>query len=122
MQYGELCPNFMIGQQHPQQHPIRNGRYFIMKDSSVSPTAILEVYEALAQEYMKFVQNGNTEIFGDPKSFFTILEEDEYRNDVNVEKIAVGIATREHLLNWPSFREHVLHDIKTHSNMRNGQK
>ncbi|KAJ7382798.1 hypothetical protein OS493_032758 [Desmophyllum pertusum] len=79
-----------------QSHPLRRGRYFILKNSMTPLREILDTYNALKEEYTKMVlEDARNEIFGPPEHFYRILEPYEFEKDVAMEKIAMGIETAE---------------------------
>ena len=96
----------MVGGRADHTNPLKRGRYFITKDSQEKPEILLPLYEELRSEYAKYIKERPeiTKIFGEAKDFFRVLEPEEYANDVNMDKIALGIETAEQLLDWPKFR------------------
>ena len=113
------CSHLMVGQEHPENYPLRNGRYFIVKNSSFSEEEILETYKELAEEYTRLVeQDSENMLFGEPHEFYRILNPEEYEHDVNLEQIKLGVETREHLLDWPQFRKFLLSEIENHKNIK----
>ena len=114
----QSCPFLMVGQEFPEDNFLRNGRYFIVKDSLFSSEQILETYETLAKEYAELVKRDKkNELFGNPTQFYRILESKEYENDINLAHLDTAIETHEHLLNWPYFRKFLLDEIATHKNI-----
>ncbi|BBB15447.1 glycerol-3-phosphate dehydrogenase [Candidatus Rickettsiella viridis] len=112
------CPHLMVGQEYPENYPLRNGRYFIVKNFSFSEEEILETYKALAEEYTRLVeQDSENKLFGEPHEFYRILNPEEYERDVNLGQVKLGVETREHLLDWPQFRKFLLTEIEDHKNI-----
>ncbi|MDQ8040079.1 MAG: hypothetical protein REH83_06705, partial [Rickettsiella sp.] len=108
----------MVGQEFLIDHPLRNGRYYIVNDSSFSAEKILETYEKLAEAYSELVTKDiNNKIFGEPDNFYRILKPEEYKDDVNLKHVKIGIETREHLLDWPSFKLFLLNKITACKNI-----
>ena len=100
-----------------QSHPLRRGRYFIVKDSLVPARDILDTYEAIKQEYAKMVrEDPSCEVFGLPKDIYRILDPDEFKADVEMEKIELGIETAEELLDWPRLREFIVDQLERKEN------
>jgi len=98
-------------------HPLRRGRYFIMKNSLVSTESILKTYDALKAEYIRIVQQDQTyQLFGQPDEFYRILEPHEYQNDVVEADVEIGIETAEELLNWKQFRLCIINELQKHEN------
>lgn len=96
-----------------QSHPLRRGRYFILKNSMTPLREILDTYNALKEEYTKMVlEDARNEIFGPPEHFYRILEPYEFEKDVAMEKIALGIETAEELLDWPSLRRFIISQLE----------
>ena len=95
-----------------QSHPLRRGRYFIMKNSLVSVQDILKVYDAIKDEYTKMVREDPTcEVLGPPDDIYRIMEPHEFEGKVYIEKVAMGIETAEELLDWPRLREYIINQI-----------
>ena len=102
-----------IGRQ--QSHPLRRGRYFIMKDSTVPYRDILETFEAIKEEYSKMVkEDPGYEVVGPPENIFRILEPHEFEADVEIGKVHMGIETAEKFLDWPSMREYIVQQLEHH--------
>lgn len=94
-------------------HPLRRGRYFIMKNSMVPVREILETYDALKEEYTKMVrEDASYEVFGPPEHFYRILEPCEFEKDVAVENVEMGIETAEELLDWPRLRRFIISQLE----------
>ena len=111
-------PNYLIGRDKPFEDPIRHGRYFITKDSTHAIEEILATYQAIQKEYARLVQEDpENEVFGSPDSFFRILDSSDYCNDVNMDNVAVGIETAEHLFDWQAFAEDRKKEISDNPNI-----
>lgn len=116
--FSRLCPNLMVGQEFLIDHFLRNGRYFIVKNSAVPTTQILDTYGKVADEYAELVKRDKTnKIFGEPDNFYRILKPKEYKNDVELKNIDTAIETHEHLLNWLSFKKFILNEIASCKNI-----
>src|SRR3990167_2850430 len=99
-------------------HPRRRGRYFITRDSLFPPAEILRVYDLLKAEYQSLVdEDPENAVFGPPADFYRILEKREYAGEVTDERVAVGIETAEHILDWPRFKEYLISQVKSHPNI-----
>ena len=119
VKYYQSCPHLMVGQEFPEDNFLRNGRYFIVKESLFPTRQILKTYEALTKEYAELVKRDRkNELFGSPSQFYRFLEPREYENDINLELVDIAIETHEHLLNWPYFRKFLLDEITTHKNIK----
>ena len=95
-----------------QSHPLRRGRYFIMKNSLVSVQDILKIYDAIKQEYAKMVRKDPTsEVLGPPDDIYRIMESHEFEENVHIEEVAMGIETAEELLDWPRLREYIINQV-----------
>lgn len=109
--YKDSVHLLMIGGDKPENHPLRRGRYFITEDSLFPKEKILATYARLQNEYRRLCEEDiSNKVFGEPDSFFVILDPSEYKSDVS-NKIVCGVETPEHLLNWPLFKEFVLDEI-----------
>lgn len=115
----DSCPHLMVGQEFSKDHPLRNGRYYIVKNSLFPATQIIETYEKLLEEYTELVRRDRkNKLFGEPDKFYRILNPGEYRDDVNLKNVEMGIETREHLLDWPRFKKFLLDEIATRKNIK----
>lgn len=115
----QACPFLMIGQEFPEDNFLRNGRYFIVKNSSFPSAKILETYDLLSKEYAELVKlDKENEFFGNPRQFYRILKPKEYKKDVNLKCVDIAIETHEHLLDWPYFRSFLLNEITAHKNIK----
>ena len=93
--------------------PLRRGRYFIMKNSVVPTSEILDTYEAIKAEYTKLVcEDPSYEVFGPPEEIYRILEPHEFEDDVEMENIEMGVETAEELLDWPRLRKFIIHQLE----------
>ena len=115
--YKDSVHPLMIGGDQVENHPLRRGRYFITDNSLFSKEKILGTYARLQEEYRRLCEEDvSNKVFGEPDSFFVILDPSEYKSDVS-DKIVCGIETPEHLLNWPLFKEFVLDEIEKNTNI-----
>ena len=96
--------DYLVGKNLPFDHPIRHGRYFIMKNSDNPPAQILETYQKIQAEYIRLIkEDPENQVFGPPETFFRILDPSEYKDDVTPDMVEVGIETAEHLFDWKAF-------------------
>lgn len=110
--------NFRQELSREQSHPLRRGRYFIMKNSLVPAKTILEIYEAIKQEYAKIVrEDPSCEVFGPPENIYRILEAHEFEKDVEIASIDMAIETAEELLDWPKMRKFLVDQIEQNENV-----
>lgn len=102
-----------VGHELPEDHPMRRGRYFILKKTNIPKEAILTTYAALEAEYQRLIQEDPANnVFGD--HLYHFLNEEEYANDVAMDQVDVGIETREHLMNFESFRTFLINELEKH--------
>lgn len=96
----------------PETHPMRNGRYFVPKNSLVPAAKLADIYSALREEYRRKVkEDPDNEVFGSPDNFYNMLSLDEYKDDINPGNISLAIETREQLLDVPQFREYLISQV-----------
>jgi hypothetical protein len=114
--YKKLGLDFRLGAETiPETHPMRNGRYFVPKNSLVPAAKLADIYSALREEYRRKVkEDPDNEVFGSPDNFYNMLSLDEYKDDINPGNISLAIETREQLLDVPQFREYLISQV-THS-------
>lgn len=111
-------PGYLIGEELDFDHPVRHGRYFIMKDSDHPTETILHTYEAIRSEYKRLIaEDKDNQVFGPPEQFFRILEPHEYADHVNYDLVDIGIETAEHLFNWQRFATDIKVTIQANPNI-----
>ena len=112
VRFTRLFGHFRDAVEKPLNHPLRRGRYFILKSSKVPPDYILEIYEGIRQEYTKLViEDPKNEVYGPPDKLFRLMDPKEFAGDVPPEIVEYGVETAEELLDWVGFREHILQKI-----------
>lgn len=111
-------PGIQIGATHPDTHPLRKGRYFITKNSLFPKDQILKVYSQLQEHYRLLVQKDpENQVIGHPDDFFRILDPEEYREVVDIEKVDVGIETTERLINPALLAQNIFEEVKKEKNI-----
>lgn len=111
-------PGFRIGEELPLDHSYRHGRYFITPDSLFSAEEILKTYQKIQSAYAQLIkEDPRNEVFGPAETIYRILSPEEYSEDVNMSKVAVGIETAEHLLDWPKFSNYLRAKILAEKNI-----
>jgi hypothetical protein len=111
-------PDFLVGQELPDEHPIRHGRYYITRNSLYSYDEIIKLYEKIKDRYAELVaEDIGNKVFGEVDSFIRILEPHEYCKDINASLVAGAVETNEHLFNWPRFAEYIRQRIKSNPNI-----
>lgn len=94
-------------------HPLRRGRYFIMKNSLVPVQDILDVYDAIKKEYANMVrEDPSCEVFGPSENIYRILEPHEFEEHVERGNVEMGIETAEELLDWSRLRKYIIEGIE----------
>lgn len=110
-------PGFLLAQEI-ENSPLRHGRYFITKDSKPGKDVILNTYEQIKADYARLVaEDPANEVFGHPDHFFRILDPSEYKNDVNMDIVELGVETNEHLFLWNNFAQEMRQRIESHPNI-----
>jgi 2-polyprenyl-6-methoxyphenol hydroxylase-like FAD-dependent oxidoreductase len=111
-------PGFILGEDKHDCSYLKKGRYFVTNDSLISSNVVLDLASRLQKSYHDLVASDPTnKIFGEPKDFFRILHKKEYENDVNNEKVVLGIETQEHLIDWPKFKQYLHNKIYNNYNI-----
>ena len=111
-------PEVPIGGMYSESHPLRKGRYFITKDSLFKKEQILAIYSQLQEHYRWLVRKDPAnQVLGHPDNFFRILEQDEYKKFVDVDKVDVGIETTERLINPALLSQILFQRIKEEKNI-----
>jgi choline dehydrogenase-like flavoprotein len=66
-------PGFERGRHKPANHPVKNGRYYVVKESLVEVDGISDTYWALVNYYQGLVKEDKAnKIYGDPKRFLRV--------------------------------------------------
>lgn len=124
-------PGCLIGNGESEDHYLRHGLYFIMKEDKdlkeedkpfatlFSVEKILQTYEKLRQAYKDRIEHDfELRLFGDSEQFYRICALDKFSNIVDTSKIAAAIDTREELLNWQFLRKRLCDAINIHPNIK----
>ena len=97
-------PNDLIISIKDNKSELDRGLYFISKDSQVSAKQLLEIYEGIREEYKRLVElDISNKVFGEVDKFFEVLDLAEFKDVVDIDKMAAVIRTQERLLNWVEF-------------------
>lgn len=123
-------PGCLLGAGRAEDHFLRHGLYFIMKEAkdlaaedhefaSLFPVQnILDTYSQLKTAYQeKIASDPELCFFGDPEQFYRIANLADFAEVVDISKVAVVVDTREELLNWPLVREKLCHQVNIHPNI-----
>lgn len=127
IEFGKVYPpsKFAIGRDKPGGY-LQRGRYFVVKNlpeqgipSLFPKERVLATYEAIKQEYKRLCElDPSNMIFGDPEKIYRILDPSEYKNDVNMDIVDIGIETGECLLDVEFFRKHLIEKLRNNKNIR----
>lgn len=94
-----------------EESHLRDGRYFIVKDSLISLQELMSTYDAVSHTFEEMCDADlSNKIFG-KRHLHRTLHPSEFEGDVNAEKIAFAIQTQECLLNWKKFDERLRTDM-----------
>ena len=111
-------PDYLIGKEHPLDHPLRRARYFITKQSDNTPELILASYLQIKEEYSRLIkEDPENEVFGPEENFLRVLELAEYESQVNTDLVVMGIETAEHLFHWHAFAKDIKDKIHANKNI-----
>lgn len=138
MSFMREYPDCVIGRQFDKPHPLRRGRYVIMKNSKPEPQEVLKIYQQLQEAYKYFVsQNPANKVWGDPETFCQIIYVASDQHDlleilphksllieetlgeiIDLKNVACVVETCEELLDWKKYREITLMKLAQFSNIR----
>jgi hypothetical protein len=79
---------------------LNQGWYFITKNSQQSPKSFLKYCDDIQKFYRQQSDLYGENYYGKPEELFRILEPDEFKNVVSLDKVSLGIQTKENLLDW----------------------
>ncbi len=127
-EYKDLGFNLRVGEDKPLAHPLRRGHYYVVKDSQFEVDTVLALYEEIKKAYAKLIEEDPAnEVFGPAEDFYRVLwrneegdvpaEHDALVPLLNLYKIACGIETAEHTLNWPVFKSYLVDEVTHHPNI-----
>jgi hypothetical protein len=112
-------PGFERGRDKHPNHPVKNGRYYVVNESLVDVDGITDTYFELVNYYKELTkQDKANRIYGDPKRFLRVLEEENYAGIINTNIVAEAYETCEPLLDWGYFREDFLRKLKQHPRIK----
>jgi len=111
-------PGFKIIDNKKEATYLKNGWYFIEKGSFYEAEKVLNFYKDVQAEYAALVMDDPlNEVFGSPDQFIRILKPDEYRDQIDPEKVELGIETAECTLDFPRFRAMFIQKIMSNPNI-----
>lgn len=121
--FNKEFPGFRIGEPgFPETHPLRRGRYFIVKKEKgnlFEKEEILKTFEELHKNYRNSVSlDEKNKVVGEPDDFLRVLDKKEYESKVNLELVDVGLETTEQLLDCPRFRKHLINELKSNDSIK----
>lgn len=91
---------------------LRNGRYFITKDSLIGLQELMASYDKMSAHFEKMCRIDNSnDIFHD-YHLHRAMDPSEFQNDVNMDKVAFAIETKELLLDWEKYKALLKSEIK----------
>ncbi len=103
---------------------LRNGRYYIMKNSTFNIEKVKSVYEHLKVVYKDQCEKKYPwleEFFGKPDQFYEWLDSEELVSDhsvkdlqINLKNLEACVITRERLLNWEAIQMYIRNKLKEH--------
>ena len=74
MNFMQKYPNCIVGKHLERSHPIRHGRYMVMKTSRPEPCKVFAVYMQIQKKYKELViKNPNNKIWGEPGDFLKLV-------------------------------------------------
>ncbi len=112
-------PGFKISDRLTEATHLRNGWYFITKDSLFDPEVVRAFYEKLQGQYAELVAlDPGNEVFGPPEQFIRVLDPSEYQDQVDMDKVAIGFETAECSLDFPRFSSFLIEQLKAHPNIQ----
>lgn len=96
---------------------LRDGRYFITKDSLLDYQELMANYDDVSFAYESFCkENSENKIF-DTFHLHRTLHRREFQDDVNMERVAFAIQTKERLLDWNKFSLRLKDEISKFPNI-----
>lgn len=109
---------YIVGNSKSIDHPLRRGRYFIVNDSSFEHEKVLRIYKAIQKAYAKLIEEDpKNAVFGESDNFYKILSVGKYKEQVNSDRVTVGIETAEQILDWPKFKTDLIERVRSHPNI-----
>jgi hypothetical protein len=140
MSFMKKYPNCIVGKDFKKNHPLRRGRYVVMKESNPTPFKVWKVYQEIQKRYSDLVNtNCENKIWGEPNDFLKLLylagdqtwinagdlfqDTENSTNKIALEKIidlknvAFVVETQEELLDWQAYRKEVLNELTQFDNI-----
>ncbi len=93
---------------------LRDGRYFIVKDSLIPPQEVMANYDEISRHFEDLcARDDANKIFGPSTHTHRTMHVAEFENDVDINRVAHAIETRERLLDWKKFETKLRTEIAT---------
>lgn len=90
---------------------LRDGRYFIMKDSLIGLQELMASYDMISYHFEQMCRSDSSnDIFHD-YHLHRSMKPEEFENDVNIDKVAFAIETKERLLDWNKYEARLKGEI-----------
>lgn len=97
---------------------LRNGRYFIVKDSLVKTQNLMHTYDKVSLKYEQMARSDPSNKVFNSFRLHRALHTNEYKNDVDISNISFAIETQERLLDWMKFSLRIRSDIAKYPNIK----
>jgi len=91
---------------------LRGGRYFITKDSLVSAQDLMAAYDEISAEFEKHCDNDPSNNIFKTRHLHRAMRSSEFQEDVNMDKVAFAIETKELLLDWRKYEARLKGEIE----------
>lgn len=91
---------------------LRNGRYFITKDSLVSAQDLMASYDEISAEFEKLCDEDPSNKIFKTSHLHRTMRSNEFQEDVNMEKVAFAIETKELLLDWKKYEARLKKELE----------
>jgi hypothetical protein len=96
---------------------LRDGRYFVVKDSLIPLQNLMATYDAVSHHFEEMCQRDPSNKIFQSLHLHRTLDPSEFEDDVNLERISFAIQTKECLLNWKKFDQRLRKEIAGYKNI-----
>ncbi len=90
---------------------LRDGRYFITKDSLVNLQDLMASYDKISDHFEEMCRRDSSNDIFHKYSLHRSMERSEFQEDVNMDKVAFAIETKELLLDWKKYESRLKSEL-----------
>ena len=98
---------------------LQHGRYFVTKDSIIPLQELMATYSDISEHFDAMcTSDPKNKVFEGTHHLHRSMKPKEFQNDVNMDKVAFAIETRECLLDWSKFSDRLKREVASSPNIK----